>query len=76
METSLNVTEDSLIDSLSFRLPSTANYIIDRQDVTFFPANGNIFSPQGTKIMRFSLTGTHWLDPRSVRVQFLSLIHI
>ena len=70
METTLSITEDSLIDSLSFRLPSTANYITSREDVTYFPANGNIFSPQGTKIMRFMLTGGSWLDPRSVRIQF------
>ena len=70
METSLSVTEDQLVDSLSFKLPSTANYILDRQDVTFFPANGNEFSPTGVKILRFHITGTGRLDPRSVRIQF------
>ena len=70
METSLSVTEDQLVDSLSFKLPSTANYILNREDVTFFPANGNEFSPTGVKIIRFMITGTGWLDPRSVRIQF------
>ena len=70
METSISATEDSLVDSLSFKLPTTANYIINREDVTFFPANGNEFSPTGVKILRFTLSGTGWLDPRSVRVQF------
>ena len=70
METSISATEDSLVDSLSFKLPTTANYIINREDVTFFPANGNEFSPTGVKILRFTLSGAGWLDPRSVRVQF------
>ena len=70
METSLSVTEDQLVDSLSFRLPSTANYITSRDDVTFYPANGNEFSPTGVKVLRFMITGTQWLDPRSVRIQF------
>ena len=70
METSLSATEDQLVDSLSFKLPTTANYIVNREDVTFFPANGNEFSPTGVKILRFTISGTGWLDPRSVRVQF------
>ena len=70
METTLSATEDQLVDSLSFRLPSTANYITSRDDVTFYPANGNEFSPTGVKILRFMITGTQWLDPRSVRIQF------
>ena len=69
METSLSATEDQLVDSLSFKLPTTANYITNREDVTFFPANGNEFSPVGVKILRFTISGTGWLDPRSVRVQ-------
>ena len=70
METSLSATEDQLLDSLSFKLPTTANYIVNREDVTFFPANGNEFSPTGVKIIRFTFSGAGWLDPRSVRVQF------
>ena len=70
METSVSATEDQLVDSLSFKLPSTANYIVNREDVTFFPANGDEFSPTGVKILRFTISGTGWLDPRSVRVQF------
>jgi len=70
METSLSATEDQLVDSLSFKLPTTANYITNREDVTFFPANGNEFSPTGVKILRFTISGTGWLDPRSVRFQF------
>ena len=57
METSLSTTEDQLVDSLSFKLPSTANYILSRDDVTFFPANGNEFSPTGVKVIRFMITG-------------------
>ena len=36
METHIQATEDSLIDTLSFKLPNTANCINDRRSVTFF----------------------------------------
>jgi hypothetical protein len=70
METHIQSVEDSLIDSLSFRLPNSANFINDRRSVTFFPTGGNEFSPRGVKINKLMLAGTDWLDPSTVRVQF------
>ena len=70
LESSISATQDELLSSLSFKLPSTANYIQSRDEVTYYPANGNIFSPTGVKIIRFMISGTQWLDPRSVRIQF------
>ena len=70
MEHSLAATEDALIESLTFNLPNSANFITDRRSVSFFPSNGNEFSPQGVKILRFMITGTDWLDPSSLRVQY------
>ena len=70
METHIQATEDALIDTLSFKLPSTANFITDRRSVSFFPAGSNDYGPRGVKIMKFMLTGTDWLDPSTVRVQF------
>ena len=70
METHIQSVEDSLIDSLSFRLPNSANFINDRRSVSFFPTGGNEFSPRGVKIIKFMLAGTDWLDPSTVRVQF------
>ena len=70
METHIQSVEDSLIDSLSFRLPNSANFINDRRSVTFFPAGGDSFSPRGVKVIKFMIAGTEWLDPTTVRVQF------
>ena len=70
MEHTLAGSEDALIDSLTFNLPNSANFITDRRSVSFFPSKGNNFSPQGVKILRFMLTGTDWLDPSTVRVQY------
>jgi len=36
METHIQSVEDALIESLSFRLPNSANFINDRRSVTFF----------------------------------------
>ena len=70
MEHTLNASEDALIEPLTFNLPNSANFITDRRSVSFFPSNGNKFSPQGVKILRFMITGTDWLDPSTLRVMF------
>ena len=69
METHMQSVEDSLIDSLSFKLPNSANFINDRRSVTFFPVGGDVFSPRGVKVIKFMIAGTDWLDPSTVRVQ-------
>ena len=70
METHIQSVEDALIDSLSFKLPNSANFINERKSVTFFPTGGNNFTPQGVKIIKFMLAGTNWLDPSTVKMQF------
>jgi len=70
METHIQATEDALIDTLSFKLPNTANFINDRRSVTFYPAGSNDYGPRGVKVIKFMLTGTDWLDPSTVRIQF------
>ena len=70
METHIQAVDDALIDSLSFKLPNSANFINDRRSVSFFPSGGNSYSPQGVKIIKFVITGNDWLDPSSVRIQF------
>ena len=68
METFISNSEDALIDSLSFKLPNSANFVTDRKSVSFYPSNGTEYVPRGgTNLIRFNLTGTDWLDPSSVR---------
>ena len=70
METHIQATEDALIDTLSFKLPNTANVMNERRSISFFPSGSKEYGPRGVKIMKFMLTGTDWLDPSTVRVQF------
>jgi hypothetical protein len=64
METHIQATEDALIETLSFKLPSTANFIRDRRSVTFFPSGSNEYSPRGVKMIKFMMTGTDWFGPK------------
>ena len=70
METHIQSVDDTLIESLSFKLPNSANFINDRRSVSFFPSGGNSYSPNGVKVIKFHLTGSDWLDPSSLRIQF------
>jgi len=69
MEAHIQSVEDALIDSLSFKLPNSANFINERRSVTYFPTGGANFTPQGVKLIKFMIAGTNWLDPSTVRVQ-------
>ena len=71
MENISNAAEEVLIDSLSFKLPSSGNYITDRRSCTFHTEGSNSYSAtQGTKVIRFRLAGDGWLDPSTFRVAF------
>eukprot|EP00972_Heterocapsa_arctica_P069049 10203233-Heterocapsa_arctica.AAC.1 len=50
--------EDSLIGPLSYKLKEGASY------------GGNFYSSAGVKVLKFNITGDHWLDPNSLRVHF------
>jgi hypothetical protein len=71
MESILASTEDHLVSNLSFKLPSKsgASYVTSKQQVTFFPAGGNIYSPtSGQKIIRFNLASDGYMDLSSLVV--------
>ena len=72
MEVYSNSVEDQLIDGLSYKLNSGSSYITDRKSVTFFPQGSNIYTPQsGTRVMRFLVNGSDWLDStNSLRIFF------
>jgi hypothetical protein len=70
MDIELSGAKDGMISSLSFDLPETANYILERKSVSYYPSNGNTFSPQGVRIVRFLLSsGSDWIDPSTLRLQ-------
>ena len=60
-----------LIDSVSFKLPNTASYVIDRRSVSYWTVGANEYSSEtGSKVARINLTGDGWLDPSTVRVLY------
>ena len=65
-----NSIEDSLTESLSFKLKNSASYIIDRRSVTYHPQGSNIYSTNGTKLIKILISGENWLDPQTVSVCF------
>ncbi len=62
--------EDALIGPLSFKLKEGASYVLNRRNVSYFPQGGNSYSSAGVKVIKFNITGDHWLDPQTLRVHF------
>ena len=63
-------TDDSLVERLSFKLPSTASYATERRLVSSHPSGASQFAPDGVRVARFVLTGENWLDPSTLRMAF------
>jgi len=66
-------TQDSLHQGLDFSpAKSTANYILDRKEVTIYPQSGGVFSNQGIRVLRYSLgdASNAFLCGETVRLAF------
>jgi hypothetical protein len=75
MESITAAAEEVLIDSLSFKLPGSGQYIQERRSVSFQTEGSNSYSPNaGTRVIRFNLSTEGWLDPSTVRV-FLDVVN-
>ena len=62
---------DQLLQSLSFKLPSTAQYVQGRRLVTFQPSGASSFSPSNNRVAIVNLNGQGgWVDPASIRLMF------
>ena len=71
MESIKNNTEDLLVDSLSFKLPGSGQYVVDRRSCTFHTEGSNSYSASnGTRVLKFRINGEGWLDPSTVRIMF------
>jgi hypothetical protein len=71
MESIKNHAEDLLVDALSFKLPGSGQYVVDRKSVTFHTERSNSYSSlSGTRVLKFRLNGVGWLDPSTVRLMF------
>ena len=71
MEGITNNTDYLLVDRLSFKLPGSGQYVVDRRSVTFHTEGSNSYcSLNGTRVLKFGLNGEGWLDPSTVRLMF------
>ncbi len=71
MESIASAAEEVLVDSLSFKLPGSGQYVQERRSVTYHTEGSNSYSPTGgTRVIRFKLSSERWLDPSTVRVFF------
>ena len=70
MEAIANSVEDKLIEGLSFKSKAGASYITERKSVTFHPQGSNIYSTNGTKLIKILLTGDQFADPSTFRIAF------
>ena len=69
MESINHNTEDFLVDSLSFKLPGSGQYVVDRRSCTFHTEGSSSYSSSnGTRVPKFRLNGEGWLDPSTVRL--------
>ena len=69
MDLVISGTESSLLDSLSFDLPPSSQYVQQRRLVSFMPSGASTYSPTGVRVCSFNLTGDGWLDCASLRIQ-------
>jgi len=61
---------ERLINGLDYsQLGTKFEAVTSKEDVHFFPASGNFFSPDGIRVLRFNLVTTSYIDPQSVRLQ-------
>jgi hypothetical protein len=71
MENLANSAEEVLVDSLSFKLPGSGQYVTERRSTTWHTEGSNSYSPvSGTKVIRFRMAGEGWMDPSTFRIMF------
>ena len=71
MEYQLAAAEESLIESLDFRLGATAKHVQNRRSVKFYPSGASSFNNRGVRVIRLTLTSDNgWIDPSTLRIQF------
>ena len=60
--------QSQLHHKLDYSLSATADYILERRSIRFFPLAGDKFAPNSTRTCSFRLTGSGYIDPSTVRL--------
>ena len=71
VEVAAQSTEQLLVDGFSYKLDPSAPYITDRKMVSFHPSGADSYAPSGggSKIIKFPISASGFLDPSSVKLQ-------
>ena len=71
VEVAAQSTEQLLVDGFSYKLDPSAPYVQDRKMVTFHPSGADSYAPSGggSKIIKFPISASGFLDPSSVRLE-------
>ena len=75
MDNIIAESETTMINSLNFGLPETAQYITDRRHVNYFPSGSNVYNPNaGNKNISFHISGEDntYIDLSSIRFKTLT----
>jgi len=70
MESIVQSSETTLLGSLNFTPGKSGAYVQDRKSVQIHPGSGNYFSPNGIRTLRWTIAGSQWLIPETVRLGF------
>ena len=71
MENITSEAPDSMINNLNFSLPETAQYVVSRRFINYFPSGSNIYATNaGNRSIRFYISGdsNQYLDLSSIRM--------
>ncbi len=71
VEVAAQSTEQLLVDGFSYKLDPSAPYVQERKMVTFHPSGADSYAPSGggSKIIKFPISASGFLDPSSVKLQ-------
>lgn len=71
MESVVNAVGSSITSQFQLKLAPQNNFVTDRRSVRWYPQGSNVYSPQGVRLLRFSISpgaAEGWLDPFSVQL--------
>ena len=70
MDNIISESEPVELPELNFGIPQSAEFVVDRRQVNYFPSGSSIYSPKGNKNIRFYISGdmNQYLDLSSVRL--------
>ena len=70
MDNIISESEPVELPELNFGIPQSAEFVVDRRQVNYFPSGSSIYSPKDNKNIRFYISGdmNQYLDLSSVRL--------